>query len=71
MSFDTNTELDLDVDNNLTSSLDLEDFEVSGNRKSLGKESKNKYIVRQKLDLINEQRALNRQLDSFSSYWEL
>ena len=61
---------DLDVNNNLSNDLDIEDFEMASNKPALRKSSKNKYITRQKLDLINEQRSLDRQLDSFSNYWD-
>ena len=70
MSFDTYADTDMDVNNNLSSNSDIEGFEVVGNKQVPRKASKNKYMIRQKLDLINEQKSLDRQLDSFSNYWD-
>tara|TARA_B110000467_G_C18277963_1_gene456685 strand:+ start:369 stop:605 length:237 start_codon:yes stop_codon:yes gene_type:complete len=41
------------------------------NKKALKKAVKDKYSIRQKLDSINEQRSLDRQLNSFSHYWDI
>jgi|SaaInlStandDraft_5_1057022.scaffolds.fasta_scaffold575842_1 hypothetical protein len=70
MSFDTYADTEIDVNNNLSSDSDLEGFEVAANKQALRKAAKNKYMIRQKLDLFNEQRSLDRQLDSFSNYWD-
>jgi hypothetical protein len=76
MSFDTYADTDISVNNNLSCVSDIEGFEgfegfeVAGNKQALRKTSKDKYMIRQKLDLINEQRSLDSQLDSFSHYWD-
>jgi hypothetical protein len=70
MRFDTYADIDMEVNNNLSSDSDIKGFEVAGNKQAPRKASKNKYMIRQKLDLINEQRSLDRQLDSFSNYWD-
>lgn len=67
MSFDTYADIDIAVNNNLSSASGIE---VVANKQALRKTSKDKYTIRQKLDLINEQRSLDRQLDSFSNYWD-
>jgi hypothetical protein len=70
MSFDTYADTDIAINNNLSSYSGIEGFEVVANKQALRKNSKDKYMIRQKLDLINEQRSLDRQLDSFSNYWD-
>jgi hypothetical protein len=40
---------------------------TKGSKKSVDKQ----YYIRQKLDSINEQRSLDRQLNSFSHYWDM
>jgi uncharacterized protein YdcH (DUF465 family) len=60
-----------DTDNNLDS--DIADFEIAGssaNKKAITKAKKNQYHVKEKLNSINEKRSLDRQLNSFSDYWE-
>jgi hypothetical protein len=56
----------------------IADFEIDygsvihlKNKKEIRKAVKDKYIIRQKLDLINEKRSLDRQLNSFSHYWDI
>ena len=71
MSIDTYDDTDIDVDSNVDSG--IAGFEIaysSANKKAIRKTMKNKYHIRQKLDSINEQRSLDRQLDSFSNYWD-
>jgi hypothetical protein len=70
MSFDTYADTDIDVNNNLSIDSGIEGFQVVANKQAHRKASKNKYMIRQKLDLINEQKSLDRQLDSFSNYWD-
>lgn len=70
MSFDTYAGTEIDVNNNFLGDSNIRGFKVAGNKQALRKASKNKYMVRQKLDLINEKRSLARQLDSFSNYWD-
>lgn len=41
------------------------------NKKAIRQAVKDKYIIRQKLDSINEKRSLDRQLNSFSHYWDI
>ena len=43
----------------------------SSNKKSLKKPADKQHYIRQKLDSINEQRSLDRQLNSFSHYWDM
>jgi hypothetical protein len=43
----------------------------SSNKKALKKSADKQYYIRQKLDSINEQRSLDRQLNSFSHYWDM
>ncbi|PKH87231.1 hypothetical protein [Colwellia sp. Bg11-28] len=71
MSFDTYADTKIDVNNNFLGDSNIKGFEVAGNKKALRKASKNRYMVRQKLDLINEKKSLARQLDSFSNYWDI
>lgn len=71
MSNDTYDDTDIDIDNNLDN--DIEGFEIaygSANKKAIRKTMKYKYHIRQKLDSITEKRSLDRQLDSFSKYWD-
>jgi len=71
MSIDTYDDTDIDIDNNVDT--DIDDFEVSygsANKKAIRKTMKYKYHIRQKLDSITEQRTLDRELDSFSKYWD-
>jgi hypothetical protein len=70
MSFDTYADTEIDVNNNFLGDSNIKGFEIGGNKQALRKASKNKYMVRQKLDLINEKKSLARQLDSFSNYWD-
>jgi hypothetical protein len=70
MSFDTYAGTEIDVNNNFLGDSNIRGFKVAGNKQALRKASKNKYMVRPKLDLINEKRSLARQLDSFSNYWD-
>ena len=72
MSVDTFDDTDIDIDDNLE--VDIDDFKISygsSNIKAIKKTIKQKYHIRQKLDSINEKRNLNRELDSFSKYWDL
>jgi hypothetical protein len=67
MSIDTSEDADIDIDNNLDSG--IADFEIAGS--STNKKAKNnQYHVKEKLNSINEKRSLDRQLNSFSDYWE-
>lgn len=66
---------DEDIDNNLDSG--IAGFEIAYNsankeaiRKAIRKAKNNQLHVKQKLDSINEKRSLDRQLDSFSNYWD-
>lgn len=71
MSIDTYDDTDIDIDNNVDT--DIDDFEISygsTNKKAIRKTMKYKYHIRQKLDSITEQRTLDRELDSFSKYWD-
>ena len=68
---DTDIDIDIDIDNNLDSG--ITGFELpysSANKKEIRKAKNNQYHVKQKLDSINETRSLDRQLNSFSDYWE-
>ena len=69
---DTDTNVEIDDDSDFESG--IAGFEIaygSGNKKAIKKAAKNKYHIRQKLDSINEKRSLDRQLNSFSNYWEM
>ena len=44
---------------------------LPNNKKSPKQAVKDKYSFRQKLYSINEQRSLDRQLNSFSHYWDI
>lgn len=70
MSIDTYDNTDIDIDNSIES--DIDGFEISygANKKAIRKTMKYKYHIRQKLDSITEKRSLDRQLDSFSKYWD-
>ena len=62
---------DEDIDNNLDSG--IAGFEIaynSANKEAIRKAKNNQLHVKQKLDSINEKRSLDRQLDSFSNYWD-
>lgn len=41
------------------------------NKKVLKQAVKDKYSIRQKLDSINDKKSLDRQLNSFSHYWDI
>ncbi|MBU2869705.1 hypothetical protein [Colwellia sp. E2M01] len=65
---DTNIETDSNV--NLTS-VDIDLSAESASKKSVRLQSREKYFTRQKLDVINEQKSLDRQLNSFSDHWDM
>jgi len=69
---DTNTDVEIDDDSDFETG--IAGFEIaygSGNKKAIRKAAKSKYHIRQKLDSINEKRSLDRQLNSFSNYWDM
>lgn len=71
MSTDTSEDTDIDIDNNVDSG--LAGFQIaysSVNKAAIRKAQNNQYQIKQKLDSINEKRSLDRQLNSFSDYWE-
>ncbi|MBA6365793.1 hypothetical protein H4J42_18785, partial [Colwellia sp. BRX8-8] len=49
-------------------------FEVtsgSANKKEISNIAKQKYLVKERLDILNEKRFLDRQLNSLSDYWDM
>ena len=71
MSINTYGDTDIDIDNNLDSSIaGFEIADCSANKKAIRKTKNNQDHVKQKLDSINEKRSLDRQLNSFSDYWD-
>lgn len=71
MSINTYEDTDIDIDNNLDSG--IAGFEIaysSANKEAIRKAKNNQYYVKQQLDLINEKKSLDKQLNSFSDYWE-
>ncbi|MBA6232036.1 MULTISPECIES: hypothetical protein [unclassified Colwellia] len=49
-------------------------FEISNgsaNKKEISNIAKQKYLIKEKLDLLNEKRFLDRQLNSLSDYWDM
>ncbi len=74
MTIDTYEDNDVEIDSNLDFEAGIAGFEIaygSTNRKAIGKAVKNRYRIRKKLDSINEKRTLDRQLNSFSHYWDM
>lgn len=70
---DTDSEIEMDEDLDLDFETGIAGYEIaygSVNKKAIRKTAKNKYHIRQKLDSINEKRSLDRQLNSFSHYWD-
>lgn len=79
---ETNTDLDvdmeLDFDENLLLSTGIAGFEIAyatSNKEAIKKankrSAKQKYLTRQKLDSIREKRSIERELNSFSDYWDM
>jgi hypothetical protein len=49
-------------------------FEIaygSTNKNAMKKAARHKYQVKEKLDFLNEQRFLDKQLNSLSDYWDM
>lgn len=70
----TDTDVEIEIDDDLDFGSGIAGFEIaygSGNKKAIRKAAQNKYHIKQKLDSINEKRSLDRQLNSFSHYWEM
>ncbi|AOW76348.1 MAG: hypothetical protein ACI9O3_001068 [Colwellia sp.] len=44
---------------------------VSANKKEISNIAKQKYLVKERLDILNEKRFLDRQLNSLSDYWDM
>ncbi|TYK64502.1 hypothetical protein [Colwellia echini] len=73
MDTDTYEDTNIDIDSNFNPAVmvDIETSSESANKKAARLQSKQKYFTRQKLDLINEQKSLDRQLNSFSDHWDM
>ena len=72
MSVDTYKNTDIDDDLNFDTG--MASFEVaygSSNKEAMRRTAKHKYHIRQKLDSLSEKRSLDRQLNSFSDYWDM
>ena len=74
---DGDTDIDIDIDENLLFSSGIAGFEIAYGttnkemiRKNLKKKTKQKYHIRQKLDSLHEKRTIEKELNSFSDYWE-
>ncbi len=68
---------DIDIDENLLFSSGIAGFEMAYGttnkemiRKNLKKKAKQKYHIRQKLDSLHEKRTIEKELNSFSDYWD-
>ncbi|MFQ3195642.1 MAG: hypothetical protein ACI9N3_002476 [Colwellia sp.] len=49
-------------------------FEISNgsaNKKEISNIAKQKYLIKERLDILNEKRFLDRQLNSLSDYWDM
>lgn len=73
MNIDTYADTDID-DDDLNFDTGIAGFEIaygSPNKKAMRKTAKQKYQLRQRLDSLNEKRFLDRELNSFSDYWDM
>lgn len=59
---------DLDFNTSITS---FDFFHGTSNKEVIKKTDKTKHQIKQELDALNEKRFLDKQLDSFSDYWEV
>lgn len=71
------TDIDIDMDENLLFSSGIAGFEIAYGttnkemiRKNIKKKAKQKYHIRQKLDSLHEKRTIEKELNSFSDYWD-
>jgi hypothetical protein len=78
MNNDKSESTDIEINSHSGFDSAIADFEIDDgsvihlkNKKAIRKAVKDKYILRQKLDSINEKRSLDRQLNSFSHYWDI
>ncbi|PKI16577.1 hypothetical protein [Colwellia sp. 12G3] len=78
MNSDKSESTDIEINSNSGFDSAIADFEMDydsvmslNSKKAIRKAVKDKYITRQKLDSIHEQRSLDRQLNSFSNYWDI
>lgn len=78
MNIDKSESTDIEINSNSGFDSAIADFEMDydsvislNSKKAIRKAVKDKYITRQKLDSIHEQRSLDRQLNSFSHYWDI
>ncbi|MGV2873640.1 hypothetical protein [Colwellia sp. E150_009] len=74
---DIDTDIDIDIDENLLFSSGIAGFEIAYGttnkemiRKNVKKKAKQKYHIRQKLDSLHEKRTIEKELNSFSDYWD-
>ncbi|MCI2283636.1 hypothetical protein L3081_09845 [Colwellia sp. MSW7] len=65
------------MDENLLFSSGIAGFEIAYGttnkemiRKNIKKKAKQKYHTRQKLDSLHEKRTIEKELNSFSDYWD-
>lgn len=74
---DTDIDIDMDIDENLLFSSGIAGFEIAYGttnkemiRKNLKKNMKQKHHVKHKLASLHEKRSMEKELNSFSDYWD-
>jgi len=73
VSIDTYDDTDFELENGLIVDSEIEALESSmgfGNRSDTKKTARRKYLIKKKLELLEEQRTLNKHLNSFCDDWD-
>jgi hypothetical protein len=78
MNIDKSESTDIEINSRSGFDSAIAAFEIAqgsvippNNKKALKQAVKDKYSIRQKLDSFHEKRSLDRQLNSFSHYWDI
>jgi hypothetical protein len=72
MNIDTSENAGIGSNSNFNAS--ITGFEISNgsaNKKEISNIAKQKYLIKERLDILNEKRFLDRQLNSLSDYWDM
>ncbi|MBA6262656.1 MAG: hypothetical protein V7780_14725 [Colwellia sp.] len=62
------------IGSNSNFNVSITGFEISNgsaNKKEISNIAKQKYLIKERLDILNEKRFLDRQLNSLSDYWDM
>jgi hypothetical protein len=65
---------DTDINDNLNFDTGIAGFEIANgsiSKKAIKQTVKQRYQIKEKLDFLNEQRFLDRQLNTLSDYWDM